>query len=481
MKHKFMAAAVLIALAGLAGCSVGPQYREPASAPIHLASPEAGAFGQMQVRAPWWSFLRDERLTQLIAKAMDHNHDIAQSEASLLAARAIFDERQLDRLPIATSQAGYQRSIMQQAAPQDDAEPTRQRTESYRIGFDAQWEIDLFGRLKRLAAGAQARAQAAQAELRQIRLTVAADTARAYYEALGLRQRLKIAQAQIRSWRETERLVLANVSLGSGRQEDLENARSNLRLSEAAVPPLKSALQAAYYRLDVLTGQRPGQTEALARQAAAAPLSTRLPLGDVNLWIRSRPDVQRVERLLAASTEDVGAATAELYPRLTLGGFIGFFALRGTDLGAASRAFDFTPGLTWPALNLGSARARLRGAEAGATGALARYEQSLLQAQEDVENAVTRVVQHQQRLAALLQAAHHGSAALRIANTRYRAGAGTYLAVLENQRALFQLQQEAARAETESYVNVIALYKALGWGTGAGAGAQPSKTATGSP
>jgi multidrug efflux system outer membrane protein len=175
--------------------------------------------------------------------------------------------------------------------------------------------------------------------------------------------------------------------------------------------------------------------------------------------------VRQAERLLAASVEDVGASTAELYPRIDLGGFLGFFALRDGDFGsAASRAFQIAPTVSWPALRLGNARARLRGAKALSDGALARYEQVLLTAQEEVERAVTQVVEQQRQLAVLLQAAQHAQAAFDISEKRYRAGAGSYQAVLENQRTLFQLRREVAQHEADAQTRIVALFKALGLG-----------------
>lgn len=447
----------------LAGCAVGPQYAKPVTPPIALASKQTGEFNASVHLAPWWTFFDEQRLTQLISTALTHNHDIRQAQANLRSSRAVFDERSLDRLPTVTAQAGYQRGIAQQADA--NGKPERRLSETWRAGFDAQWEIDLFGRLNRLSQSAQARSEAAQAELDLIQLTIAADVARAYYEGQGLQRRLDVARAQAQSWRETLKLVQARVGLGSGSPEERENARANLLRSEAVIPPLAVALQQMRFRLDVLTGHRPGHTTVEANAPSPAPLARQLPLGDVDSLIRNRPDVVRAERMLAASTEDVGAATAELYPRLSLGGFIGFFALRGSDLGSASRAFEIAPSISWPALRLGSARARLHGSQALSDGALARYEQSLLQAQEDVEHAVTQLTQQQARLASLLQSATHGAAALNIAMKRYRAGSGNYMAVLENQRAMFEIRHELAQAETASYIHVIALYKALGWGT----------------
>lgn len=451
----------------LAGCAVSPAHVTPGTPAIALASPQHTQFSPgapQSAQADWWTFFDDARLSRLIASALEHNLDIAQAQASLLAARAIFDERRLDELPAVTGQAGWQRSVRQ------DTPDSRAATAQTRVGFDAQWEIDLFGRLAHVSRSAQARAGAAQADLRQVQLTIAADVARNYYEALGYQHDLALTQAQVRSWRDTVALIDARIRAGGGLPEERHNALANLARSEAAIPPLQAGLRQAQYRLDVLGGQRPGTDTAGAIALAAtprqeAPLAGQLPLGDVNQLIKRRPDVVRAERLLAASSEDVGAATADLYPRLSLGGFLGFFALRGSGVfDGGARAFEVAPSVSYPAFRLGSAKARLRGTRAEAQGALARYEKAMLVAQEEVENAVTQLAENQARLASLLQSARHGNAALGIASTRYAGGAGSYQAVLENQRALFDIRREALQAETASYINAIALYKALGWG-----------------
>ncbi|TFL11309.1 TolC family protein [Pusillimonas caeni] len=468
MKSCVRYAWTLGAAAILAGCAVGPRYVEPEPTVIELASPQAAQFdaqGGEAVPADWWRLFEDEGLTYWVEAALAHNHDVRHARANLLAARAVSDERRLDRLPGATADGRYSRGIQQR--PGAGAEPVRSLAESFRAGFDMQWEIDLFGRLDRLREAATARAEASGAELDLMRLSVAADVARLWFEAQGLRRQLAAAEQEEASWRETLALAQALSRGGAGLPEEVQNARSNLLRSEAAIPPLRAALQRTRYRLGVLAGRRPGAVRANVGAATAVPLVKRLSLAGADRLIRSRPDVRRAERLLAASVEDVGAATADLYPRLSLGGFVGFFVLRDGDLGAAaSRAFELTPGITWPALRWGNARARLRGAQALSEGALARYEQVLLHAQEEVENAVTQLAEAQQRLAALLGSARHAGAALEIAEKRYRAGSGSYQAVLENQRALFQLRQQIALAETASQIQVVALCKALSCGAG---------------
>lgn len=467
MYKRINIAVIPVAIMLLSACAVGPHYATPATPQITPANPHFVEFDQQQRQPkPWWTFFDDQQLTQLIASALAHNYDIRQAWSNFQASRAVFDQQQWEQYPTLTAQAGYQRSSRQQA--DRDGVAQKQLTENYRAGADVQWELDLFGRLQRLTAAAQARSQAAQAELAQMHLTIAADVARHYYARVGIREQLAITTAQVQSWRDTLQLTKLRSELGSGLPEDQENAHANLLRSEAALGPLQARLQEEQYRLDVLTGNRPGQLRPASDSIAPAPLAKQLPLGDVDALIRQRPDVVRAERMLAASTEEVGAATADFYPRLNLTGFIGFFALHGGALGsAASRAFDIGSGMNWPVLPMGSSRARLRAAEAQGDGALARYQQALLVAQEEVENAATRLVQHQRRLQALLQSAGHAAAAMTITERRYRSGAGSYLAVLENQRALFEIRKELAEADTTSYVNVIALYQALGWGSGA--------------
>jgi len=450
----------------LGGCAVGPHYVPPDVAEIRLTSPQAAQLVGVEASMPaqWWTFFEDDALSRQIETALAHNHDLRRAYANLLTARALFDQRQWERLPGVDVNLDHTRSIQQQGGANG---PERVASRPWRAALDVQWEIDLFGRLARLSQSAQAQAEASAADLANLRLAIAAEVAQSWFEVQGLQRRLQVSRQEVASWSETVRLLESSVQAGVGLPDELENALSNLRRSEAGIAPLTAALQQARYRLDVLRGQRPGEgTNAGTEQAAApaAPLITQLPLGDVNQLIRQRPDVIRAERLLAASVHDTAAATADLYPRLNLGGFIGLFALRDADIGAAARAFAITPALNFPLLQHGSARARLRAAEAQSQGALAIYEQTLLRAQEEVENAVTQLVEQQRQLASLMQAAQHAQAALDIADQRYRAGAGSYQSVLENQRTLFQLRHQVTDVETLSSVHVVTLYKALGWG-----------------
>lgn len=456
------AATVLLAALALAGCAVGPDYQRPQDAPVVLASPEAALFSADALQRGWWKQLQDPQLDQLVALALSRNHDIRIAQSRLAESRAVLDEKELDRLPAVTLDGRYERSLSQA-----NAGPTGQRNlaQSYRAGFDATWELDLWGRLRHAAQGAAARSEAQQADLAQTRIVVAAEVARNYFELRGAEQRLAVARANLASQRDSLRVTEAMVQAGRGDEGDLASARAELETVQASVPVQVTARRLAQYRLAVLAGMRPVELAALDASQPLAPLTARLPIGDVGALLSRRPDVAAAERNMAAANADVGVATAELYPRIDLGGFLGFVALRGADIGAASsRAFSVASGVNWPALHLPTALARKRAAVARADGVVARYEQTVLQAVQELESALTEFGQTQQRLGNLLEAAAQSRRAADLAQLRYRAGSAPYLTVLDAQRTLLRAQDAVAVAETDSYTRLVALYKALGGG-----------------
>lgn len=459
-KLFYYAAPFALSVLVLAGCAVGPKYAAPNDAPVAIAAPERALFAPDAVQRDWWRQLDDPQLDALIERALAGNHDIRIAQARLLEARAMQTEAELDRLPVVTLGASKTRSIAQGNGVPADA---RTLAQSSRAGFDAGWEIDLFGRLQRLDEAATARAQASAADLEQVRIVAVAELARNYYEMRGAEQRLTVTQRTLDSLRQSLRVTEAQVQTGRGLEGDLASAQANLASTESQLPALETARRQAAYRVAVLAGLRPAELVPMPQPLRV--LDKRLPIGDLGELLRRRPDVLRAERGLAASTADVGAATAELYPRVDIGGFLGFIALRGSDLGSSSsRAFSVTPGVSWPALRLGSVKARLRGAEARAEGERAVYEQTVLRAIEDVENALTGYGQNQLRLQRLLEASARSRRAAELAQVRYREGAAPYLSMLDAQRTLLRAQDAVAEAETASFTSLVALYKALGGG-----------------
>ena len=460
-RSTLLALTLALALA-LAGCAVGPDYQRPQDAPVVLPSPEQALFSSDALQRDWWKQLQDPQLDQLVDLALNRNHDIRIAQSRLAESRAVLDEKELDRLPAVTLDGRYERSLSQANA---GTAGQRNLAQSYRAGFDATWELDLWGRLRQAAEGAAARSQAQAADLAQTRIVVAAEVARNYFELRGAQQRLAVARANLESQRDSLRVTQALVQAGRGDEGDLASARAELETVQASVPVQVTAKRLAQYRLAVLAGLRPVELAELDAGKPLTPLATRLPIGDVAALLSRRPDVAAAERNMAAANADIGVATAELYPRIDLGGFLGFVALRGADFGAASsRAFSVASGVNWPALHLPTALARQRAAVARADGVVARYQQTVLQAVQELESALTEFGQTQQRLGNLAQAAAHSRRAAELAQLRYREGSAPYLTVLDAQRTLLRAQDAVAVAETDSYTRLVALYKALGGG-----------------
>ncbi|MCJ9712718.1 TolC family protein, partial [Bordetella hinzii] len=251
-------------------------YQAPRPEPVALASPEQALFTHERVQRDWWKQLQDPQLDRLVALALARNQDIRLAQARLAEARAVLDERELDRWPAVTAQGDYARSLSQL-----NAGPAGQRNlaRSYQAGFDAVWEIDLFGRLRRAAESAAAASQASEADLAQIRVVVAAEVARNYFEMRGAEQRLRVARDSLASQRDTLRIVQALADSGRGNESDVASARAELATVEASLPVQETARRLAAYRLAVLAGLRPAELGELEPAPSLAPLATRLPIG----------------------------------------------------------------------------------------------------------------------------------------------------------------------------------------------------------
>ncbi|MGY2313309.1 efflux transporter outer membrane subunit [Pseudomonas sp. SDO5522_S412] len=455
--------ALLACLAWISGCTVGPDYRASNEPAVQLTqSPDAALYSNTRLQQDWWRQFQDPQLDALIDQALARNHDLRIAQARLLEARAVLDQRQLDQLPTVTASGAYSRSLSQ-ANPGPSGE--RNLAKTYQAGLDAQWELDLFGRLQRLSESSSARAEAVAADLAQTRIIVTADIARHYFELRGAQRQLAVASTNLCNQEKTVELVQGRVDAGRGTADELASALAERARVRATLPSLETRQALSRYRLAVLTGSRPNDLQALTELKTLPALVTRLPIGQISDLLRQRPDVASAERTLAASNADIGAVTAELYPRIDLGGFLGFVALRGGNLGeSGSRAFSVMPSVSWPALHLASVKARQREAQAREVGSRARYEQVMLNAIEETESALTTYSLSQQRVRSLAEAAAQSERAARLAHARFEAGSAAYLAELDAQRTQLNAEDALAQAETSSYLNVVLLYKALGGG-----------------
>jgi multidrug efflux system outer membrane protein len=451
------AAALLVALVASA-CAVRAPYTAPATAPAALQT-DAEFFRPEPYDPRWWRQFDDPVLEQLEGLAVESNYDVKIAVARLQQARAIFRDVELDRFP--TAGVGVSVDERERTIPGFTDKPIR--TTTYQAGFDAFWELDLFGSVRSAVRAAAAQAQAFEATLDDVRVSVAAEVAREYFELRGLQQQLAVAQRSIDNQGQTLRLTRVRSSEGFGEELDVASASARVSAIESTVPPLQVAILQHSHRLAVLTGSRPGALAVDLSPRPYAPLAKALALGDPSLLLRRRPDVRAAERRLAAATGREGVAAADLLPRISISGFLGFLAGRGNVFGTAdSRAWAVTPALSWVGLDLGSARARLRGAQAATQEAAAMYEQTVLEALEETENALIGYREQQRRLIALADQARESTRAASIARVRYREGVSDFLDLLDAERTQLQAEDSVAQAESGVFTSVVAVYKAFG-------------------
>ena len=461
--HTFMTAiprALSLAALGavLAACAVGPAYHRP-DPPRVEAQNLSPRFVPSAPPAAWWSQFDDPVLAGLETQALEQNLDVSVAVARVRAARAAFSQARYDYAPHVTLDDTYQRSKEQQPGF------TTQRIDidSASVGFDASWEIDLFGRVRHQAAAARAELGAQQANLTEARVIVAAEVARNYFELRGTQRQIAVAHDNIKNQQEALHLTQVRFEAGRVTELDTDSAQARLKATEATLPTLEAAEKRYAYRLAVLLGTTPGSLDAQLTAVPVRAMTAPLPIGDVSDLLRTRPDVRAAERGLAAATERVGVATADLFPRVTFTGFVGFLSGDTSQLvRAASRGWLLSPAVSWPALDFGSVHARLRAANAEADGALAVYRQAVLAALEDFEDACVTYGAEETRLSSVLDQAEASRRAARLAEIQYREGSINFLVLLDAQRTLLQAEDALAQAETAANTGAVAVYKALG-------------------
>ncbi|MCI0913790.1 efflux transporter outer membrane subunit [Pseudomonas putida] len=451
----------LLALA-LAACAVGPDYKAPATEPARMASDvQARAFDRSRFESVWWKQFDDPVLNQLVQASLDGNRDLRVAFARLKSARAIRDDAANDPLPVVTSRASSEIGKGQVPGQTDQ----RVNSERYDLGLDMAWELDLFGRIQRQIEASDAQAAAAEADLQQLQVSLIAELVDAYGQLRGAQLREKIAVANLKTQQASRSITVTLRDAGVGNELDVVRADARLAGVEATVPQLQAEQARARHRIATLLGQRPDALSVDLSPKALPAIAKALPVGDPGELLRRRPDIRSAERQLAAATANVGVATADLFPRVSLSGFLGFTAARGSQIGSsAANAWGLGPSITWAAFDLGSVRARLRGAKADAEGALANYEQQVLLALEESANAFSDYDKTQQRLLSLMRQSEASRKAADLASVRYREGTVDYLVLLDAERERLSAEDAQAQGEVDLYRGIVSIYKALGGG-----------------
>lgn len=456
---------LLVAITLTACVTVGPEYTPPEldvpaewnglDRSVNPATHAATADDLSQ----WWRVFDDPLLSELVEEALRAGPDLRAARAGLREARARRGVAEAERLPNVTASGTASR-----AEAGDEAGGATSKL--YSAGFDASWEVDVFGGVRRGIEAAEADLEASQASLRAVRVSLGAEVALNYIEARALRIRLGIARDNLASQSETLRLTEWRVQAGLASSQDSEQARGNMEQTRAQIPVLVANLAEAEHRLDILLGRPPGTLHPRLAEAGVLPaLPDQMAVGIPADTLRQRPDVLAAERTLAAQTARVGAAEAARYPSFKLSGSIGLEALTWSGIGnSGASTWSLLAGITTPIFDAGSLRGQVEIQDAMREQALVEYEITVLSALQDVENALVAIVSNQERGEALSNASSAVRTAALLARHRYSAGLIDFQSVLETERTVLSVADSLASTQADSVLALIRLYKALGGG-----------------
>lgn len=457
--------------ATLAACAVGPDYSKPQDslAPFHN-QPAAASVNAPAQLDEWWTGFSDPMLVQVVQRALSQNLDLAASIARVQQARAAASGAGAALLPTADldASASYEKkSTRGTIGSIASTVPGYSRgIHDYSVGPAASWEIDLFGGLRRAADASRAEAQAAEADQAGTRIIVAADAADAYLQIRGYQARLAVAQQQIADDEHLLHLVRDRYDAGAATGREIAQADALLKAARASVPQLTIGLEQQLNRLDVLMGVQPGTYAKELGQPCAIPAVPAVPANNAPTeMLRRRPDIIAAERRLAASSERIGAAVSDYYPKFSLSGALGFESLSPGHL-FTGQAFQPAGGgaLRWRLFDFGKVDAEVAQAKGSNAEALAVYRQSVLKAAEDVEDSVTVLVQTQLRVNEVQEQVDALVKARDLSEQAYRAGSITLTDVLNADTQLLVARDELDSSRANAARAAVGVYRALGGG-----------------
>lgn len=453
-------------LALLGGCSVGPDYAgPPPTTPgqqFHRADP--GMAGEPRL-AVWWTALGDAGLDAAVGRALEGNFGIAAARARLEQARALLRERRAGQRPSGQVGAGYARkrpSFADFGQSLPGIEPVD--IDLYEVGYDASWELDLFGRRRRATEAAVRDYEARTADLDAVRLSIAAETAQAYVALRHAQARLALARDAERIQSRQFDLIRDRERVGTASDLDVQRLSAQLDATRAEIPGIEAAIAVELDRLAVLGGGLPGTLDGALAQAVSVPHPPEtIAIGDPGAVIRRRPDVRAAERRLAAATARIGVNKADFFPTVSLRGVAG---LRANGVGSLGEGFTFGvgPSMSWLFPDFGAIRARVGIATAQRDEALALYRESVVEALRDAEAATMRYARLGEEQALRLRVDAAATRAATLAEARYRAGAGSLIDMLDAERERVRTAMALADVEAARTAAFILLHKSLGLG-----------------
>lgn len=466
-RYTLVAFVLLSVCSVLSGCAVGPDFSPP-KAPVPQAfGPVASNpdYSSEAINTSWWQTFGDEQLMKLLESVVLQNQQLRVALSRVNEARALRRHTTFDLFPTVTVDGGFTRILQSETrAPTLDRSSREGQLTSGAV--DAFWELDLFGRVRRQLEASQAGEDTAVATFADLLRIIIAETALNYFELRGLQEQLAVARSNANNQQETVRITEVLVQGGQATELDISRARALQKNTLASIPPLETTVSATIHRLSVLAGKAPQELSAELQLAKPLPVySGPVTIGTPVEILRRRPDIIAAERNLAAATAGIGIAVGDYFPKVTFVGSLGVEAKTFSELDSAgAETHTFGPRISWAALDLGRVHARVKAADARAEGALANYQEVVLRALEETDNALVRFAKERERRDYLRDAAKESNKAAELARVQYQAGLTDFLSVLDAQREVLVAETELSRSNTALITSLVNLFKALGGG-----------------
>ena len=473
--HNRFVLLLTIAL-GAAGCAVGPDYRLPtADVPGKFAVTTQPTTNPSSVDAEqkpwidWWTRFNDEKLNSLVYRSLAANHELKIAAARVREARAIERVAQSKLYPTIDLSAAFLQTHGDSAGFGAPWGLPGASSTFYHLGFDATYEVDLFGGVRRSVEAAKAGAEAAEDERRGVQVTLLGEVAREYIALRALQTRLGIARQNLADQRRTLAIVQKRFDNGVAPNFDLVRASAQVDGTESSIPPLESGIRQTIYSLSVLLGQDPPALTSELLAAVPIPLvPPKVPVGMPSELLKRRPDVMEAERLVAAATAEQGVATSDLFPHLILGGAAGVESRKASELfdqhQPSAGFYAAGPAASWTIFDAGRRAANVDRSKARVAAAINAYEATILRALQDADSALVAYAHDQARRDSLATLVAENQRAVNIAQSEYSNGIIDLLDVLEVQRNLHASQDALAQSTQIVSTDLVAIYKALGGG-----------------
>lgn len=456
MRKLFRPAVAALSMAILTACAVGPDYQAPQQvADIRFNSP----YQQADTALNWWQAFNDDDLNRLITTALEQNRTLVQARANVERAYAAFRDVRSDRLPSGTLDAGYQATENATLDPADDNLVSR----GYRGGLNLSWDMDLFGKLRRASEAASAEAAQASILWHDAQLQLISQVATSYGEYRGAQLRLLVAQQNLVNLQQTRGIIEARLQAGVVSDLELARIEGQVYEVEAGIPAFEMALLRADATLSALLGQQPGKLR-LGAVPKLPELKQPVAIADGENYLQFRADVAIAERALAASTARIGVAKADLYPDLSISGFLGFVSGPGLSLGSQQSSWAVAPTLSWQGADWLSVQARIDAANATQKMAYAEFEQRVIEAIGQMQLSLQQYNLSRQQQLKTERQWHAANTALSIARARYNAGSGEFIELLDAERDLLRSRDQVALLQQNSFSRLVDIYRNFGGG-----------------